>query len=302
MLGIGLSATAIAGLLFYKWTGSLKVIAGVQASGVLKKSPDVLLAGGPLRATLSYFGLVWPALTFGVVIGSLAEAALPARWISRLLGRRGAGSILAGGAVGAPMMLCSCCVSPVSSGLYARGARLGPSLAFMMGSPGLNVAALLLTFILLPAPVPVARLAGAVLLVFGLSAAMDRVFGGIALSARAPAQAQEQDGSLTLSGFARRLGKTLLKMTVITIPLVFVGVLASSWILPWAVTFSTLGTVLAVAIIALLATLVALPTFFEIPIALMLLGLGAPVGCAVAFLLAGPIINLPSLLVVGRQA
>jgi hypothetical protein len=90
-------------------------------------------------------------------------------------------------------------------------------------------------------------------------------------------------------------------MTIVTIPLVFLGVLASSWVLPHAISVSPLGTVVTVAVIAFVATLVALPTFFEIPIALLLLAMGAPVGAAAAFLLAGPIVNLPSLLVLARQ-
>jgi len=47
---------------------------------------------------------------------------------------------------------------------------------------------------------------------------------------------------------------------------------------------------------------VALPSFFEIPLAFSILAAGAPVGAAAAVLFAGPIINLPSLLVVGRRA
>jgi uncharacterized membrane protein YraQ (UPF0718 family) len=50
-----------------------------------------------------------------------------------------------------------------------------------------------------------------------------------------------------------------------------------------------------------IGTIVALPTFFEIPIAALLLQLGAPPAAAIAFLIAGPIVNLPSLLVLARE-
>jgi uncharacterized membrane protein YraQ (UPF0718 family) len=43
-----------------------------------------------------------------------------------------------------------------------------------------------------------------------------------------------------------------------------------------------------------------MPTFFEIPLALILISLGAPPAAAVAMLIAGPAINLPSLLTIGR--
>ena len=45
-----------------------------------------------------------------------------------------------------------------------------------------------------------------------------------------------------------------------------------------------------------MAVLVALPTFGEIPIALALLAAGASESVALSVLVAGPIINLPSLL------
>jgi len=47
---------------------------------------------------------------------------------------------------GAPLMLCSCCVAPIFTGVYERSARLGPSLGLMLAAPALNPAALILTF------------------------------------------------------------------------------------------------------------------------------------------------------------
>ena len=58
---------------------------------------------------------------------------------------------------------------------------------------------------------------------------------------------------------------------------------------------------LIVAITASIAVPLALPTFFEIPLALGLLAVGAPAGAAAALLFAGPAINLPSLLTVAKS-
>src|SRR5262249_20650664 len=156
--------------------------------------------------------------------GSLAQAALPPRWIERVLGQSGAKSIVAGGVVGAPMMLCSCCISPVSAGLYARGARLGPALAVMLGSPGLNLAALVLTFLVLPQSIAFVRLLGAALLVFGLPALIARAFPDSIVQRDSSLQVETGDAPLTISEFAKRFMRTLAKMVVITVPLVFAGV------------------------------------------------------------------------------
>ena len=58
---------------------------------------------------------------------------------------------------------------------------------------------------------------------------------------------------------------------------------------------------LAIVVVAAVAVPLALPTFFEIPLALILLGSGAPLGAAVALLIAGPSVNLPSLLTIARS-
>jgi len=64
---------------------------------------------------------------------------------------------------------------------------------------------------------------------------------------------------------------------------------------------SPAAKVLAIVVVAAFAVPLALPTFFEIPLALILLASGAPVGAAVALLVAGPSVNLPSLLTIMRS-
>src|SRR5258708_22764802 len=64
---------------------------------------------------------------------------------------------------------------------------------------------------------------------------------------------------------------------------------------------STAARFLASAVVAAVAVPLALPTFFEIPLALILLASGAPAGAAVALLIAGPSVNLPSLLTIMRS-
>jgi uncharacterized membrane protein YraQ (UPF0718 family) len=96
--------------------------------------------------------------------------------------------------------------------------------------------------------------------------------------------------------FARSLGS----LTVTTIPLIAAGVVLSSLIVPAAASLSIGGAALAVVFVGTVAVLIALPTFFEIPLAMLLVSLGAP-GAAATMLVAGPIINLPSLFVLARE-
>jgi len=295
--GALLLALSAGALFYYKWGGALRVLQ-VRGHGV---SPEMLVHGGLVASTLYYLHKIWPALVFGLVLGAVVRATISPRWVRSLLAGEGARPTVCGALAGSPLMLCSCCVTPVFTGVWERGARLGASLAVMLASPGLNVAALALTFALFPLKIAVARLVSALVLVllgsYGIARALERTV------VRAPAPARETDDDMPRDpkAFASRFLRSLGYLVVVTFPLIIVGVIVSELVLPHAVALGTLGNVGAVAAVALVGVCVALPTFFEIPLALVLLQLGAPAGAAVALLIAGPIVNMPSLLVLGRE-
>ena len=290
-------ATVLSALFYYKWSGSLRAYAGVHATGKISSNPSILLDGGPWATAVAYLGKIWPALVYGILIGAVIRAALPPAWISRAFTGRGLRGALVGGIAGAPLMLCSCCVTPVFTGLYERGAKLGSSLAVMLGAPGFNLAALALTFALLPLKLAVARAICAVIIVIALPTLLGRMDTG-SRSKLACAVAPEPATPLA---FGERFLRSLVYLIAVTVPLIVVGVVLGGLALPYATRVSQIGVVAGIALVALVAVLVALPTFFEIPIALLLLSAGAPQGAALAVLIAGPVVNLPSLLVLGRE-
>jgi uncharacterized membrane protein YraQ (UPF0718 family) len=299
LIGLALLVASLSGLFFYKWGGALRAVHGAQASGALTISPDLILKGGVLVSTWHYFQKIWIALAYGVVIGAVVRSLVSPRWIASLLGRQGARTTLAGAVAGSPLMLCSCCVTPVFTGACERGAAMGPALSLMLASPGLNIAALSLTFILMPAQLGLLRLAAALLLVLGLAPAIGKLFGG---DLRRIAGPSADDLPMNAGAIAVRFIKSLGYMLAVTVPLIVAGVLLSAWLLPHMVELTGAGAAIAVIAVALVATLIALPTFFEIPLAFLLLQLGAPPGAAVAMLVAGPIVNLPSLFVLARES
>ena len=293
--------SVVSALFYYKWGGSLRAYGVVQETGKLAANPATLLEGGLLATTLAYFGRIWPALVYGILIGAVLRAAVPASWVARALGGRGVKGSLLGGIAGSPLMLCSCCVTPIFTGAYQRGARLGASLALMLAAPGLNLAALGLTFALLPGKLGAARLGFSLLCVFGVSALLARVFEGTVRPRVDASCATDAEPRMTLALFATRFVKSIAYLALVTVPLIAAGVVLSGLVLPHLSRLAGTGVVVAIAAVALIGVLVALPTFFEIPLALVLLQLGAPSGAAVAFLVAGPIINLPSLFVLARE-
>ena len=112
--------------------------------------------------------------------------------------------------------------------------------------------------------------------------------------------AVEAEEPLSARNFLPRWLKSFATLALSTLPLVVAGVLLSSVLGASFGYLSTKGVVVAIVGIAFVATLVALPTFLEIPVALTLVAAGAP-GAAVAVLIAGPVVNLPSLFVLARE-
>ena len=283
----------IAGLLVYKGTTSVLAIQEVWSSGTISARPDVVAFGGmpaltAAERTLHYFAVIWPALVFGILIAAAVRAFIPPEWFARLFEGGTLRPQLRAGLAGAPLMLCSCCVAPVFSAVYERSSRLGPSLAIMLAAPSLNPAAMVLTFTLFAPKIAAARL---------VMAAAAVILGGVVgerfFAIAPPMPAVKGQPPQTAAAFIRSLGTILLR----TIPVIVLGVLGSMFLNAYAPDLLR-GSSSAFIVIATasLALILALPTFFEIPLALGLLAAGAPPGAVVVLLFAGPAVNLPSLL------
>ncbi len=225
---------------------------------------------------------------------------MPKRWLSITLGAPGLRGHLIAALVGAPLMLCSCCVSPIFEGVYQRTRRLGPALALLVASPALNPAALALTFVLLPTRLAVARLIIALLLVLGASSLV-----GVKLTPALAGEAIacELESEASWAALGRSFITSLRDVAWRSLPAITLGVLLSVlWVsaLPQPAAAGAGIAALTVIVVAAAAVPVAMPTFAEIPLALALLHAGAPQGAALALLVAGPAVNLPSLFTVGR--
>jgi len=292
----------IGALIAYKSSAALAVIAKVSASGTLTPRGNVIPLVGDsganvLSRTLNYFLVIWPALFFGILISGAVTTFVSERWLVRALGKGSLRAQMIGAAAGAPLMLCSCCVAPIFKGVYERSARLGPSLGLMLAAPALNPAALILTFMLFDYSIATTRVAASIAAVLFTGVIADKMFGGTNVPCEVADDSQPLSGRSQLLRFLRSCVQVALRL----IPVIVLGVLVSMIIVQWmpASAFATPNAkFIAVILVATFAVPLALPTFFEIPLAFVLLASGAPVGAALAMLIAGPAINLPSLLTI----
>ncbi len=295
----------VGALIAYKSSAALVVINKVSATGTLTPRANVIPLVGHTEAntlgrTLNYFQVILPALIFGILISGAVTTFVSPNWLARTLGKGSFRGQLLGGAAGAPLMLCSCCVAPIFKGVYERSARLGPSLGLMLAAPALNPAALILTFMLFDHRVAGTRVAASIAAVVFTGMIADKIFG----NARLPCELPDAPKKLSVSSQLLRFVRACAQVALRIVPVIIIGVLVSMVIAQWLPVnafASPNAKLLAVIVVATFAIPLALPTFFEIPLAFVLIGAGAPIGAALALLIAGPAINLPSLLTIMRS-
>ncbi len=296
---------AIAGLIYVKWFPYYHRAFTAEATHSIgksiltggKASPPAPSGAAALDYAWAYGKAIWQAMVLGLLLGSAVQALVPARWVARVLGRHGFGSVAAGGLLGAPTMMCTCCAAPVVVGLRARNASAGGAIAFWLGNSVLNPATLVFMGFVLGWQWSALRLVLGALMVFGLGWAVNRLV--TPQEARAAdvqlallAQQQTEAGNM----FIRWL-RILARMAVRLLPEYVVLVLllgaTRAWLFPHIgpnVT-SSIGWIVAFAAAGMLFVI---PTAGEVPIIQAMLALGMGLGPAGALLMTLPPVSAPS--------
>ena len=301
---------AVAGLLYVKWLPYYNrafVAASQHAIGKSILMGTAAQAPAPswnaaLTYALAYGKAIWQAMVLGLLLGSAVQALLPADWVSRLLGKTQFGSVLAGGILSLPGMMCTCCAAPVVVGLRRRQAAPGAAIAFWLGNTVLNPATLVFMGFVLGWRWSALRLILGVPMVFGLGYLANRMTSD-SEAAQAQASLAELKAEPQEAPFRRWL-TTLARMALRLIPEYIVLVLllgaARAWLFPvispgidnhliWIVAFAVAGMLFVI------------PTAGEVPIIQAMLSLGMGVGPAGALLMSLPPISLPSMAMVIRS-
>jgi len=117
---------------------------------------------------------------------------------------------------GTILAVCSCTVLPLFSGIYKRGAGLGPAIAFLYSGPAINVLAIVLTARILGWQLGLARAVGAVLFSVVIGLLMHLIF-------LKEERARHANGDFNIGVIkeARSLGKTVLYFVSMVAFLVF---------------------------------------------------------------------------------
>jgi uncharacterized protein len=256
-------------------------------------------------------------MAFAFLIGgAVSSLVLPQRMIDRMLHSRGTRGSAFGGLLGAPLMMCSACSVPVAVGWRRRGANLETTLGVVMGAALLNIMGLITIFLIFPAPLAWGRIAVSLLMVVAIAPLVAKIVVSIlrwrgqdtlhpvteaAGSAEHPAAAEAyRDESFAQAargalrswwyasvGLAYRL---FLPMT----GAIFLAAVFRLFVPPSVVEAYFGGGLLAIAAVALFGTIIAIPTMFEIPLAIGFLFIGMGLGPAAALLVTAPSVSVVS--------
>ncbi|SAL14830.1 permease [Caballeronia telluris] len=302
---------AVIGLFYVKWFPyyNRAFVAASQHSigksilmGTAASAPEASLKAA-LDYALAYGKAIWQAMVLGLLLGSAVQALIPPQWVARALGRSDFGSVVNGGLMSLPGMMCTCCAAPVVAGLRARQAAPGAAIAFWLGNTVLNPAALVFMGFVLGWQWMGLRLGLGVLMVFGLGYVVNRMVTPKEAEASRDALKQmidEDEPGTAFSRWMKILGRMTLRLVPEYIVLVLLLGAARAWLFPhigpdidnsliWIVAFAVAGMLFVI------------PTAGEVPIIQAMLSLGMAAGPAGALLMTLPPISVPSLAMLGRS-
>ncbi|MFP4129489.1 MAG: SO_0444 family Cu/Zn efflux transporter [Halorhodospira sp.] len=274
------------------------------------------------QSVLDVTAEVAPWLLIGLVVAAAVRLLIPDARLQQWLGGSGLAPVARAAVVGAPLPLCSCGAIPTALSLYRGGASRGASTAFLVGTPGIGIDSVVLTWVLMGPFLTVARAAGAVATAVatglavgrfaespaapgaGASAAGQACCGGDACDGGEAEGTAEAGMASRLAGLASRLGRQILELiddigTWLLIGLVLAGTL-TAFVPPGAVAAwgGGLATMLALAVVGIPLYVCATAAT---PLAAAMLIAGVSPGAVLVFLIAGPVTSLATLMVLQRE-
>ncbi len=260
----------------------------------------------PFLTLLSYLTKAWFCLGMAFLIAGAVQTFIPKEIIIKHLGQRSFKAYFIAAFGGPLLSVCSCSIIPLFAAIKKRGAGLGPAITFLLATPAINPAAIILTFSLLSWKFVIGRM------ILAFSAA---IITGTLMEAIWTTE-EERAGSLSqlkIEYKEKPLNlKNDLKEWMINVfdfvkrilPLVLLGIFLIGIIkifLTPAIISKYLGQGFwQIALASIIGVIMYTPTLVEIPFVRELLILGMGTGPALAFLLTGPALSLPSLLGVSR--
>jgi uncharacterized membrane protein YraQ (UPF0718 family) len=308
--GILLITILLGSLVCYEWYSAFKKSELIQ-QGIYPKepfpiSPETPSWQIPFYTLLSYGEKAWLCLFIAFLVAGAFQTFVPKELVIKHLGKRSPKAYFIAAFGGPLLSVCSCSIIPLFAAIKKRGAGLGPAITFLLATPAINPAAIILTFSLISWQFVIGRI------ILALSAA---IITGVILEAiwrteeekvgdLSQLKVEYRERPLNLKEDLKEWLKNVWDFVKKILPLVLLGIFIIGIIkifLTTEVISTYLGQGLAqTAFASIMGVVMYTPTLVEIPFIRELLILGMGTGPALAFLLTGPALSLPSMLGVSR--
>jgi len=310
IFAIGVLVLIFAVIIVYEWSGAWTGVKVTMAENKvitarLLEENKIPVHMFLVFTIIDYAKHSWLCLLLAFIAAGALQEFAPRDKVIKLMGSgRGFAPYAVAGCGGPLLSMCSCSIIPIFGGLYMRGAGLGPAITFLLAAPAFNPAAILLTLGLLGWKFAVARIVIAITAGILVGYATDRIFKNRLPEPEPVRIDTEPNGILQeKQGLGRRLFNMALyswEFVKMVLPLILIGVICAGLVkafLPPSLIIKYLGNgLLPIMLSSAIGVFMYTPTLVEIPLVRGFLESGMGTGAAMAFLLTGPALSLPSIL------
>lgn len=258
--------------------------------------------GNFLQSLLSVLNAMSPYLLLGFLIAGVLHVFVPKRFYSRYLSRNNKLSVLWAALLGIPLPLCSCGVIPTAVGLKNEGASKGAVASFLIATPQTGIDSILATYSLMGLGFAVMRPVAALVTGFCGGFLVNRlVKDDIAEMDAGHSAVTVEKGNRFLRvlryAYFDMIQDIGLRLTIGLLIAALIGIAVPDEF------FLTFGSQPLLQMLVIL--LVAVPMYIcstgSIPVAAALMMKGLSPGAALVMLMAGPAVNIASILVVKKS-
>jgi len=310
VLAVGILLLIFGIIIVYEWGGAWTGVKTTMAenktiTAQLLQDNKIPVHEFIVFTIIDYIKHSWLCLLLAFIAAGALQEFAPRDKVIKLMGSgRGFAPYAVAGCGGPLLSMCSCSIIPLFGGLYKRGAGLGPAVTFLLAAPAFNPAAILLTLGLLGWKFAIARVIVAITAGILVGYTTDKIFKNRLPEPEPVHIDTEFDSTLQEDqGFGKRLINMSLyswEFVKMVLPLIFLGVIFAGLVkafLPPSLIIKYLGNgILPIMLSSAIGVFMYTPTLVEIPLVRGFLESGMGTGAAMAFLLTGPALSLPSIL------
>lgn len=262
-----------------------------------------------MEETVHMINMMAPYLLLGFFLAGVMHVFVPSSVFRKHMSRPDFKSVLLSTLVGIPIPLCSCGVIPTAMSLRKEGASRGAVIAFLIATPQTGVDSILATYSMMGLPFAIVR---------PVAALFTAVFGGLMSNLSDRLHPEGQDVRVcgkqaaapveTHKDFWEKMKDVFryayLEMMQdigkwLVVGLVIAGLITAFVPAEWIAGFSG-NTLLSILIVLLCAIPMYVCATGSIPIAIALMMKGLSPGAALVLLMAGPAVNVASMLVIRK--